>query len=75
MYGQGARPLNSNSIICSISIFSPNQFCFFFVFKCILLRKYWRGGGGLVFEVGAIEGKFMKRLDEGLSLQLQGQNF
>ena len=30
---------------------------FFFLFvKNILSRKYWRGGGGLLFEIGAIDG-------------------
>ena len=46
---EGPGPLNSNSIICSISIFPAN----FFV-ESILSQKNWRGG--LRFQTGAIDG-------------------
>ena len=46
----GAGPLNSNSMICLISI-SLNLF----FFKSILSRKDWRGEGEWLLKIGTIE--------------------
>ena len=48
---RGPRPLNSNSITCSVSISLAN-----FFFKNILLRKNWRGVGKLFLKNGTIDG-------------------
>ena len=67
MYGQGGSGLlNSNSIICSLSIFPS----FFFI--GISLRKNWQSGGELLLKNSTIWLRILIMLLLGPDLQCAG---